>query len=220
MLVFGAGLSFFFGLRRFLEPHDVSHIGVAYGTRCISIFTNGYGVSVSARRLLDSRPLKELKHVLLNSTQVETKNTFILDVTGASAAVMGLISLILFQTTGFTKFDGLGGMLMGVLIAVTSIVLIWGVKDYLSGKSASAEIEKLIRDAALEVKQVKNVLELSTMYLGSHKLLLHLDIEVGNSTTAKELGEIIEVLKERIKKEVPVVSTMQIEAVPSSTVEA
>src|SRR5688572_14104143 len=108
MLVFGAGLSFYFGLRRFLDPQDISHIALAYGTLCISIVTNGYGVSVSARRLLDGRPLKELKHILINSTKVETKNTFILDMTGASAAVMGLISLILYQATGFKRFDGLG----------------------------------------------------------------------------------------------------------------
>jgi divalent metal cation (Fe/Co/Zn/Cd) transporter len=172
-------------------------------------------VSVSARRLLGSRPLKEFKDILISSTKVETKNTFILDLTGASAAAMGLISLVLFQATGYKGFDGIGGMLMGIIIAVTSIVLIWGVKDYLAGKSASPEIEEQIRDVVLGVKQVKKILELATMYMGSHKLLLHLDIEVGSSTTAKELGEIVEVLKERITHEVPIVSTIQIEAVPS-----
>src|SRR5688572_20194398 len=108
MLVFGAGLSFYFGLQRFLKPEDISHIGLAYGTLCISIVTNGYGVSVSGRRLLDGRPLKELKEILIRSTHVETKNTLILDLTGSSAAVMGLISLILYQATGFKRFDGLG----------------------------------------------------------------------------------------------------------------
>jgi cation diffusion facilitator family transporter len=73
MLVFGAGLSFYFGLKRFLKPEDISHMGLAYGTLCISIVTNGYGVSVSARRLLDGRPLKELKYMLISSTHVETK---------------------------------------------------------------------------------------------------------------------------------------------------
>jgi cation diffusion facilitator family transporter len=220
MLVFGAVLSFYFGLQRFLKPEDISHIGLAYGTLCISIVTNGYGVSVSARRLLDGHSLKELKEILIRSTKVETKNTFILDVTGASAAAMGLLSLILFQATGYKGFDGLGGMLMGVIIAASSVALIWGVKGYLTGKSASAEIEKQIRNTVLEVKQVKNVVKLATMYLGSHKLLLHLDIEVGSSTTAKELGEIAEVLKERIKQEVPIVSMIQIEVVPSSSLGA
>jgi divalent metal cation (Fe/Co/Zn/Cd) transporter len=209
--VFGAGLSFYFGLQRFLEPEDVSHIGLAYGTLCISIVTNGYGVSVSTRRLLDGRPLKELKHMLISSTHVETKNTFILDVTGTSAAAMGLIALLLYQGTGYKGFDGLGGMLMGVIIAVASISL----KGYLAGKSASAEIAKQIRDAVLEFTQVKNVLELATMYIGSQKLLLHLDIEIGRSTTAKELAEIVEALKERIKEKVPTVSTIQIEVAPA-----
>jgi divalent metal cation (Fe/Co/Zn/Cd) transporter len=220
MLVFGAGLSFYFGLKRFLEPEDISHIALAYGTLCISIVTNGYGVSVSVRRLLDGRPLNEFKHMLISSTHVETKNTFILDTTGTSAAVMGLIALILYQGTGYKGFDGLGGMLMGVIIAVASISLIWGVKGYLAGKSAAPEIEKQIRDAALEFKQVENVLELATMYIGSQKLLLHLDIEVSRSTTAKELGEVVEALKVRIKEKIPIVSTIQIEVAPASVPEA
>ncbi len=215
MLIFGAGLSFYFGLQRFLEPEDVSHIGLAYGALCISIATNGYGVSVSARRLLDGRPLKELKDTLIHSTKVETKNTFILDVTGTTAAVTGLISVILYQATGYKGFDGIGGMLMGVVIGISSLFLIGGVRGYLTGKSASPEIEKQIREVALEGKQVKNVVELATMYLGTHKLLLHLDIEVDGSTTAKELGEVVEELKKRIKKEVPVASTIQIEVVPA-----
>lgn len=215
MLIFGAGLSFYFGLLRFLEPEDVSHIGLGYAALCISLVTNGYGVSVSTRRLLEGCPLSEFPHILVHSTHVETKNTFILDLTGTSAAAMGLIALILYQLTGYKGFDGLGGMLMGVIIAASAMSQIWSVKGYLAGRSASAEIEKQIREAALEVKQVKNVLELATMYIGSQKLLLHLDIEVGRSTTAKELGELVEMLKERIKKEVPIVSTIQIEVAPS-----
>lgn len=215
MLVFGAGLSFYYSLQRFLEPHDIRHIGVAYITLCISILTNGYGVSVSIRRLLDGHPLKGLKKILVDSSNVETKNTFILDLTGASAAVIGLIALVTYQVSGIKYCDGLGGMMMGVIIAVTSIVLIWGVKDYLAGKSASAEIEKKIREAALEVKHVKDVLELSTMYMGTKKLLLHIDIEVNKSTTAEGVGEIIGVLKKAIQKEVPIVSTIQVEVIPS-----
>src|SRR5688572_6355939 len=70
MLIFGAGLSFYFGLRRFLVPEDIRHIALAIATLCISILTNGYGVSVSARRLLDGRPLNELKDVFISSTNL------------------------------------------------------------------------------------------------------------------------------------------------------
>ncbi len=215
MLVFGAGLSFYFGLKRFIEPHAIEKIAFAYGALCISILTNGYSLSVSTRRLLDKHPLKELKKVLIHSTHVETKNTFILDLTGTSAALIGMISLILYQVTGLKYLDGLGSMLMGVIVGISSVILIWGVKGYLIGKRASAEIEQQIRNIVLGIKEVKDVVELNTMYVGSEKLLLHLDIEVNKITTAKEIDEIIDLLKEKIKKAFPVVFSIQIETVPS-----
>jgi cation diffusion facilitator family transporter len=220
MLVFGAGLSFYYGLQRFLEPQDVQHLGIAYGALSISIVTNGYALSVSARRLLDGHPLSDLKNILIHSSKVETKNTFILDFTGASAAVIGLASLVVYQAAGIRYFDGLGSMLMGVTIAMSSLALIWGVKEFLAGKRASAEIEKQIRDAALEMKQVRRIRELVTMYMGTKHLMLHLDIEVGGSTTAQEIGEIVAELKKRIRKEIPIVSIIQIEIVPSESTTA
>jgi hypothetical protein len=47
----------------------------------------------------------------------------------------------------------------------------------------------------------------------SQRLLLHLDIEISRSTTAKQLGEIVGALIERIKEKVPTISTIQIEVV-------
>ncbi len=216
MLIFGAGLSFYFGLQRFLDPHDIRHIGLAYGALAISICTNGFALSVSTRRLLHGKPIKELKQTLKDSTHVETKNTFILDLTGTSAAVVGMTSLILYQLTGLKFFDGLGGMMMGLIIAVSSVILIWGVKDYLIGKSAIPEIEKQMKEIILEESRVRNILEFKTMYIGSEKLMLHLDIEVNKSTTAKEITEIVESLKEKLKKEFKMLTSIQIETVAAT----
>lgn len=219
MLIFGAGLSFYFGLKRFLDPHDIHYIGIAFAALGVSILTNGYSLSVSTRRLLDKQPLSQLCKALIHSTHVETKNTFILDLTGTSAAVIGMISLILYQWTGLKYLDGLGGMLMGTIVGVSSLILIWGVKDYLIGKKATPEIEQQIRDLTLSIKGVKDVLELNSMYVGSERLLLHLDIEVNKSATVKEMDGLINSLKDKIKKEVPVVTAIQVEVVASGTMQ-
>jgi cation diffusion facilitator family transporter len=146
MLVFASGLSFYFGLQRLLNPQAIKSIYLAYGALCISIITNGYSLTLSIRRLLHKEKLKKILQVFLKSTHVETKNTFILDLTGTTAAVLGLISLILYQVAGIQHFDGLGGMLIGLIIAFSSVVLIWGVKSYLIGKGAGPGIEQQIRN--------------------------------------------------------------------------
>jgi len=210
MLVFAASLSFYFGLQRYLDPQEIKNIYLAYAALGISIITNGYSLSLSTRRLLHRQRFKKLIQVFLRSTHVETKNTFILDFTGTAAAVLGLISLVLYQVAGIQHFDGIGAMLIGVVIAFSSIVLIWGVKNYLVGKPAPPEIEKQVRQAALQVNQVKEIVEINTMYLGSEKLLIHLDIQL-DANTGKEIEAVVEKVKERIKKEIPIAYSIQIE---------
>jgi cation diffusion facilitator family transporter len=210
MLIFGAGLSVYFGVQRFLHPEEIEKIFLAYAALCISIMTNGYALSVSTRRLLEKEKLRKIFRIFLATTHVETKNTFILDLTGTASAIMGLISLVLYQMAKIQYFDAVGAILIGMLIAVSSVMLIWGVKDYLTGKTASADTEESIRKATLKVKEVAEITELKTMYIGSEKLLIHLDINV-QPADQEDLEQTVEMIKEHIRKEVPVVYSIQIE---------
>jgi cation diffusion facilitator family transporter len=210
MFIFGAGLSIYFGIQRFLHPEQVEKIYFAYGALCISIITNGYALSLSTRRLLENEKLSKLYRIFLTTTHVETKNTFILDFTGTASAVMGLISLGLYQVAGIEYFDAVGAIIIGLLIGISSILLIWGVKDYLVGKTASPGTQKSIRDAVGKVKEVTEILELDTMYIGSEKLLVHLDVNL-EPAAQKHLEQTVEKIKEHIKKEVPIVYSIQVE---------
>jgi cation diffusion facilitator family transporter len=210
MFIFGGGLSIYFGVQRFLHPEAIEKLPFAYGALCISIITNGYALSLSTRRLLEKEKLTKIFRIFLETTHVETKNTFILDLTGTASAIMGLISLVLYQFANIQYFDAVGAILIGVLIAVSSVVLIWGVKDYLTGKTATAETEKSIRKATLKVKEVGKIIELETMYIGSEKLLVHLDINV-HLADQEDLEQTVQKIKENIRKEVPIVYSIQIE---------
>ena len=72
-------------------------------------------------------------------------------------------------------------------------------------------LKQQIIQAALQVKQVKEIVEIATMYLGSEKLLVHLDIRIQNTTTAKDIDSVVEKVKEQAKKEVPIIYSIQIE---------
>ena len=215
MLIFGAGLSFYFGLKRFMEPHDLEHIGLAYLALGISICTNGYALSLSTRRLLHTSPIKNLKEIFFNSAHVETKNTFVLDLTGTSAALIGFVAILTYQLSGIKQLDGIGGMLMGLVMGLFSIILIWGVKDFLAGKGAPPELRKKIKDVVLTFPGVISIREFNTMYIGSEKLLLQLDITVKKTSTIKQTDDLVNELKDAIKKEVPIVTSIQIETIPS-----
>lgn len=210
MLLFGAGLSIYFGVQRFIHPEPIEKIYIAYIALVISIITNGYALSLSTRRLLDNEKLKKIFYIFFATNHVETKNTFILDLTGTASAVMGLISLGLYQIAGIQYFDAVGAIMIGILIAVSSVLLIAGVKDFLTGKAAPVEIENIIKIVVLEEKEVQKIIKLKTMFLGSEKLLIHLDISI-HGEKLNDIELVVEGLKKKIHKEVGIAYSIQIE---------
>jgi cation diffusion facilitator family transporter len=211
MMAITASASFYVGLNRFLNPQEITHIGFGYGALIIALATNGYALSLSSRRLMRDTPFKLLFRTFLDSTDVSTKNAFVLDLMGATAAGSGLVSLVLYQWLGETRFDGVGAMFIGVTTAALALVLIFGVKEFLIGRRAAPEIEKQIRAAVLSVPQVKEILDLQTMHLGPGKLLVNIDVHVRDKLTTDKLETIIDKIKKRVQEDVPSVQYVQVE---------
>jgi divalent metal cation (Fe/Co/Zn/Cd) transporter len=115
-------------LRRFVEPEEIENIVFAYIALVVAISSNGYAFYLSARRILGNQKPAKLWKVFSNSKNIMTKNTFVLDLMGMSAALVGLVALVLYQLVGERRFDGLGAMAIGVVLAFLSIDLILDIR--------------------------------------------------------------------------------------------
>jgi cation diffusion facilitator family transporter len=211
MMTFTATASFYFGLIRFLSPQEITHIGFAYGTLLVTLVTNAYALSLSYRRLMKNKPLMQLPQAFLHSNVVTTKNALVLDLMGTTAACFGLVSLLLYQLAGEERFDGLGAMIIGATTAILAFVLIIGIKGLLVGERAEPQIEEKIKNVALSVPQVKEVLDLRTMQIGSDKLLVNIDVHMQDGLTTDELEALIDKIKKRIREKVSSVRYVQVE---------
>jgi cation diffusion facilitator family transporter len=211
MMTFTATASFYVGLIRFLNPQEITHIGFAYGTLLVTLVTNTYALSLSYRRLLKNKPLKQLPQEFLHSNVVTTKNALVLDLMGSTAASCGLVSLLLYQLVGEKRFDGLGAMIIGVTTAILAFVLIIGIKGLLVGERAAPQIEEKIKKATLSIPQVKEVLDLRTMQIGSDKLLVNIDVHMQDGLTTDELETLIDNIKKRIREKVSSIRYVQVE---------
>ena len=211
MMTFTATASFYFGLMRFLEPEEISYIGLGYGTLALTFASNVYAFSLSSRRLLKNKPFKQLPELFWNSGAVTVKNALVLDLMGTSAAFFGLISLLLYQFAGEKRFDGIGAMIVGVTTAVLAVVLILGLRGLLVGERAAPEIEEKIKKAALGVRQVNEVLDLRTMQIGPGKLLVDIEVHAADDLDTDELEALIDQIKERLQEKVPSIRHVQVE---------
>lgn len=211
MMTFTATASFYFGLMRVLNPEEIDYIWLGYGTLAITLATNSYALSLSSRRLLKSKPLKQLPSLMLNSDDVTAKNALVLDLMGTLAAVFGLFSLLMYQFAGYKSFDGIGAMVIGVSTAVLAVVLILGLRGLVVGERAPTTIENKIKAAALEIRQVEEILDLRTMQVGPDRLLVDIELHIQDGLSTDELEALIEKIKKRIKDEVPAARYLQVE---------
>jgi cation diffusion facilitator family transporter len=211
MMTFTATASFYFGLIRFLNPQEITYIGFGYGTLLVTLATNAYALSLSYRRLMKNKPLMQLPQAFLHSNVVTTKNALVLDLMGTTAACFGLASLLLYQLLGEKRFDGVGAMIIGVTTAILAFVLIIGIKGLLVGERAEPQIEEKIKNVALSIPQVKEVLDLRTMQIGSDKLLVNIDVHMQDGLTTDELEVLIDKIKKRIREKVSSVRYVQVE---------
>lgn len=124
MLLLASSLSFYFGLQRLLNPEDVQDIFLAYTALAIAGLSNGYAFYISVKRLLKGRPPVKIFQIFATSSDLVTKNTFVLDLMGMSAALVGFVALILYQLSGENRFDALGAMGIGFVLALLSADLI------------------------------------------------------------------------------------------------
>ncbi len=211
MFALTSSLSFYFGWQRFLHPEPLKNIPIALIVLLITFFTNSYAFLLSYARLLKKRPPMHIFRIFYRSSLVETKTTFILDLMGASASFLGMIALGIYILTGDRRLDGLGAMVIGVILAICSFYLVLGVRDLMLGRRASAETEEKIREGALEVEEVEDVLDIKTLHIGTEKLLVNLDVHMKSRLGTRELEMLMDKIKEKIRSRVPSAKYIQIE---------
>jgi cation diffusion facilitator family transporter len=211
ILLFTATMSFYSGLQSFLHPEPVEFVLLAYIFLGLAMVTNGYAFSVSARKLLDGRSIVLLPQAFMRTVHIAPRTTFVLDSLGFLAAFFGFIALLLYGVTGDGRYDGIGAMIIGAMLALSSIVLLTSVKAFIIGKRASAEIEDTIKEATLSVPGVEGVLDLRTMMLGSENLLVNLEVHFHDGLVTDEIEKTIDTIKRKVGHKIPGRTYIQVE---------
>ena len=120
-----------------------------------------------------------------------------------SVAVLGLAvaatGLILAETTGNGRWDGVASMVIGVLLAGTAWILAVETKGLLVGEAASRRTRAAIRAAALSVGEVETVERLLTMHLGPDEILVNMDILVAAGLSGREVEAIVNRVEQEIR---------------------
>ncbi len=211
MFVGTGGMSVYFGYQQVVDPQPVDNIWLAFVLLVVAFISNGYAFLLSLFRLNKLDPDRRWYHQLIHSSVAETKATFLIDFLGTISALFGVVALALFVVTGNEQFDGVGGMVIGVGMMGVALVLINDMRSLMVGRAVDPKMAERITTSALSVKGVLSVLDLRTMYLGSAKMLVILEIHAQDDLVTDEIEQLIDSVKDTIQADIPEVHHIQVE---------
>lgn len=204
-------VSVYFGYQQIISPDEIGAIPLALAMLVLSFCMNAYAFSLSFRRIRQQGTnTKWWKH-LINSSIVETKASFVVDFLGTIGTVFGLTAIIAFILTGDARFDGVGGAVIGLTMMTAAALLVRDVHDLIVGKSVDKETAGAIAAAALSVDSVNQILDLRTMYLGSAKLLVLIEVHLDDGLDTDTIELITDRVKDAVRQAVPIVDRIQVE---------
>lgn len=210
MFIVTGSLTLYFGAQQILEPGVIDRTGLAFAMLSFGLITNAYAFSKSFRRL-HRHTRTSLWRQFRDSPMIETKATFIVDFLGTASALLGFVALGIYVITGDVRFDGLGGVLIGVSMMVAALVLVFDVRDLIVGKSVAPWVVKKIRAATLRHPEVEEILDLRAIYLGSSKIMVLLEVHLHESLTTNQIERLIDRIRADIQADVPHAYHLQIE---------
>jgi cation diffusion facilitator family transporter len=120
-----------------------------------------------------------------------------------AGAVLGLvIAFASILTTALTHrgaFDGIGSILIGVLLCTIGIVLARDTRSLLIGEGIDEETRRDVLRVANETPGVVAVTQLLSLHLGPASILLALKVRFAPGATLAEVERIIDDVEERIR---------------------
>jgi cation diffusion facilitator family transporter len=219
LLIFalGAGVSIVEGIERVRHPSPVVNPTVNYIVLGLSFLFEGASWCISLKQF---RARKGSLGYLEAVRRSKDPPSFIVLFEDSAALVGILIALIGTYASEALRqpvFDGLASIAIGLVLAVTSMLLARESKSLLIGEAARPALVRSICRMAAEQPGIERVNGVITVQMAPHQVFVALSVDFADHLTASDIEAAVAGLEERIKKAHPDVAAVFVKPQTAAT---
>ncbi len=209
LFTLGALFSLYEGVEKLLTPHPVESPTVAFVVLGVAVALETWSLRTAVRAASAHRT-GSWREFIRHTKNPELPVVLLEDIGALAGLVLALIGLGLTVATDEPRFDAIGSLAIGVLLAAIAIVLAVQMKSLLIGEGAAPSVQDLIRSTIAESPDVRSVIHLRTRHLGPEELLVAAKIDV-SADTVPELARAIDAVEVRVRTAVPEATLIYLE---------
>jgi len=207
----GAAFAVFEGIRKVRQPHHLEEIGwgVAILVFAILLETWSFRTAVVAAR--PERGNLTWRQFVLRTRNPELAVILLEDAGALLGLIIALSAIGLSSVTNDPRWDGVGTILIGLLLGAIATVLAREMKSLLLGESAGETDRSAIVEAITSTPGVASLVHLRTQHLGPDEILVGARVAFDLSLDAAGVAAVVDVVEQHVKRAVPSAGPIYVE---------
>jgi cation diffusion facilitator family transporter len=194
-----------------LQAHHGSSLW-NYGVLGTSFLFESYSFSVAWREFSKYKGARTLAAALAESKDPTIPVVIMEDTAALFGLAIALVGVGLSDLTGWAGWDGIASLVIGILLCVVAYFLAQKTHSLIVGESATVVDRRAVARIALAVPGVRGVTQLLSMHRGPDDVLLALKLDFSRDLSVSELEQTTDAVEDAIRKELPHMAQIFIEA--------
>ena len=208
----GAGVSIYEGIDKLRHSHPVTSVYINYIVLGVAFVFEAGAWWIAWKEFRTAKGA----HGILAAVRRSKDPTVFTVLFEDTAAMLGLIvaaaGLALGQILAIPELDGAASVVIGLILAVTALLLAIECKGLLLGEAAHPEVIAEIPRLAADHPAILTTNEILTMHMGPEDVLLNLSVDFADGITSADVEAAISGLERDIKAAHPEIKRVFIEA--------
>ncbi len=207
----GAGISLFKGIDQLVEPLPVKHSNINFCVIGFALIFEGASWYIALKEFARRKGAWGYLQAIHRAKDPSVFIVLLEDSAAIIGLVVAFIGILLSQITGNPVYDAAASVIIGLILAITAIVLAIETKSLLIGESANKEVVQGIREIAGSCQEIKQVNEVLTMHMGPDFILVNISVDFVDPILATDVEVTVAKLDKEIKQAYPHVQRIFIE---------
>jgi len=207
----GSAFAVYKGIEKVRHPHEIRSVGLALAILGTGIVLEAWSFRIAIVAASPERRGLSWRKFILQTRNPELPVILLEDAGALFGLIIAAASVGLSAATDQPRWDGVGTILIGLLLGVIAAVLAREMKSLLIGESADDGDRKAILAAIGETPGVSSVVHLRTQHLGPDEILVGARVAFEPGLDVAAVAAVVDEVEERVRAVVPAAHPIYVE---------
>ena len=186
ILFIGAGVTVYHSIDSLLSHDEIIHSFnyLSVVVLVIAFFIEGFTLLVALKELRGER---EFSKEIFDDADPVTLAVVYEDGAAVIGVFIALVAQLLLYLTGNSMYDGIGGIIVGLILGFLAIILIRKNYQYIVGKSINEELKEEIIEFLQEDPCIETILDFKSVAVDINKYRIYATVEWNGSPLYEEI---------------------------------